>query len=269
MDFDDVKEMNAKFDALAVGGKVTMPLNDTFWGARFGMLTDAYNIRWMFNCNLRQSRAAPPPASGHCADEGVQRPPAAGGRRGLWPASRKVITGNQPASVSRQQRLHRARAAQVVLAVVELQQLIQRLEPQAPASALQHQPLPQPARLQQLTGVGRLAHADRSEGRRGPALLVDGHRQPGPCDILVAGPRSHHPQHALPGRSARQRSEGRRGAGAPRAGLLRNQASLACMNSGWAISARVASMMPASKRRPRGSPRANRSTRRAGSWLLP
>ncbi len=54
MDFDDANEMNRKFDALAVGGKVTMPLNDTFWGARFGMLTDAFNIRWMFNCQLRK-----------------------------------------------------------------------------------------------------------------------------------------------------------------------------------------------------------------------
>jgi len=22
-----------------------------FWGATFGMLTDAYGVRWMFNCN--------------------------------------------------------------------------------------------------------------------------------------------------------------------------------------------------------------------------
>jgi PhnB protein len=54
VDFDDVSEMSAKFDALAVGGKVSMPLNDTFWGARFGMLTDAYGINWMFNCELKK-----------------------------------------------------------------------------------------------------------------------------------------------------------------------------------------------------------------------
>jgi len=53
LDFDDAGEMNEKFDALAAGGKVTMPLNDTFWGARFGMLTDAYGIRWMFNCQKK------------------------------------------------------------------------------------------------------------------------------------------------------------------------------------------------------------------------
>ena len=55
LDFDDAADMAKKFDALAVGGKITMPLQDTFWGARFGMLTDAYNIKWMFNCELKKS----------------------------------------------------------------------------------------------------------------------------------------------------------------------------------------------------------------------
>jgi PhnB protein len=47
--FDDAKDAAARFDALAAGGTVTMPLQDTFWGATFGMLTDAYGIHWMFN----------------------------------------------------------------------------------------------------------------------------------------------------------------------------------------------------------------------------
>jgi PhnB protein len=55
LDFDDVADMTTKFDALAAGGKVNMPLNDTFWGARFGMLTDAFGIRWMFNCEKKKS----------------------------------------------------------------------------------------------------------------------------------------------------------------------------------------------------------------------
>jgi PhnB protein len=54
LDFDDIPEMNQKFDALAAGGSVTMALNDTFWGARFGMLLDAYGIRWMFNAQLKK-----------------------------------------------------------------------------------------------------------------------------------------------------------------------------------------------------------------------
>ncbi len=51
LDFDALNDARARFDALSAGGKVTMPLADTFWGATFGMLTDAFGIRWMFNCN--------------------------------------------------------------------------------------------------------------------------------------------------------------------------------------------------------------------------
>lgn len=42
-------EQDALFSALSAGGKVTMPLQDTFWNARFGMLTDQFGINWMFN----------------------------------------------------------------------------------------------------------------------------------------------------------------------------------------------------------------------------
>lgn len=52
--FDDPEEMAKKFDALAVGGEVTMPLEDMFWGAKFGTLQDAYGIPWMFNCELKK-----------------------------------------------------------------------------------------------------------------------------------------------------------------------------------------------------------------------
>ena len=54
LDFDDPVDMARKFEGLATGGAVTMPLQDTFWGARFGMLTDPYGIRWMFNCEIRK-----------------------------------------------------------------------------------------------------------------------------------------------------------------------------------------------------------------------
>ena len=45
----DVAEAQRVFDALSAGGTVTMPFSDTFWGARFGMVTDRYGIRWMIN----------------------------------------------------------------------------------------------------------------------------------------------------------------------------------------------------------------------------
>ena len=43
------EEIEKLFNAISEKGKVTMPLQDTFWGARFGMLTDQFGINWMFN----------------------------------------------------------------------------------------------------------------------------------------------------------------------------------------------------------------------------
>jgi uncharacterized glyoxalase superfamily protein PhnB len=30
-------------------------MQDTFWGAKFGMLTDAHGIKWMFNCEVKKT----------------------------------------------------------------------------------------------------------------------------------------------------------------------------------------------------------------------
>ena len=38
------------FTDLAEGGTVHMPLQQTFWAARFGMLTDRFGIPWAINC---------------------------------------------------------------------------------------------------------------------------------------------------------------------------------------------------------------------------
>jgi len=35
---------------LAAGGAVRMPIQETFWAARFGMLVDKFGIPWMINC---------------------------------------------------------------------------------------------------------------------------------------------------------------------------------------------------------------------------
>ena len=43
------EEAKRLFDALAAGGNVTMPLQDMFFGAYFGELTDKYGINWMIN----------------------------------------------------------------------------------------------------------------------------------------------------------------------------------------------------------------------------
>jgi PhnB protein len=54
LNFTDVPSIDKTFAALAEGGKVTMELQDTFWGARFGMLTDKFGINWMFNHDKEQ-----------------------------------------------------------------------------------------------------------------------------------------------------------------------------------------------------------------------
>ncbi|MGC4037383.1 MAG: VOC family protein [Chitinophagaceae bacterium] len=49
LSFDILEEIEKKFAALSDGATITMPLQDTFWGAKFGMLTDKYGVNWMFN----------------------------------------------------------------------------------------------------------------------------------------------------------------------------------------------------------------------------
>ena len=49
VEMDDENKMSEVFDKLAEGGKISMPLQDTFWGAKFGMLTDKFGTGWMFN----------------------------------------------------------------------------------------------------------------------------------------------------------------------------------------------------------------------------
>ena len=47
---DEPAEAERVFDALAAGGTVTMPIQETFWAHRFGMLTDRFGTPWMINC---------------------------------------------------------------------------------------------------------------------------------------------------------------------------------------------------------------------------
>lgn len=47
---DTRAETDRLFAALGQGGKAEMPLQDMFWGAYWGCLTDRFGVRWMFNC---------------------------------------------------------------------------------------------------------------------------------------------------------------------------------------------------------------------------
>lgn len=47
---DEPVEAERLFHTLATNGTVTMPIAETFWSVRFGMLVDQFGIPWMINC---------------------------------------------------------------------------------------------------------------------------------------------------------------------------------------------------------------------------
>ncbi|WP_276134727.1 VOC family protein [Polluticoccus soli] len=46
---DSREEADKLFKGLSEGGKVMMPLEDTFWGAYFGMFVDKFKVQWMIS----------------------------------------------------------------------------------------------------------------------------------------------------------------------------------------------------------------------------
>ncbi len=46
---DTRDETKRLFDALSLGGKITMELQDVFWGDYYGSCTDKFGVQWMFN----------------------------------------------------------------------------------------------------------------------------------------------------------------------------------------------------------------------------
>lgn len=47
----DADEATRIFNGLSAGGKVTMPLQKTFWAPLFGMFTDKFGVNWMVGVN--------------------------------------------------------------------------------------------------------------------------------------------------------------------------------------------------------------------------
>jgi PhnB protein len=47
-------EAERLFNALSEGGTVIMPLEETFWARKFGMLVDRFGTPWMINCSKPQ-----------------------------------------------------------------------------------------------------------------------------------------------------------------------------------------------------------------------
>lgn len=52
--FTDVAEGEKVFAALSDGATVTMPLAETFWSERFGMLEDKFGVSWMVNAGAQK-----------------------------------------------------------------------------------------------------------------------------------------------------------------------------------------------------------------------
>lgn len=53
---DSRNEADRLFNGLSEGGKVTMPMNQTFWGSYFGMFTDKFGINWMISFEDQQKQ---------------------------------------------------------------------------------------------------------------------------------------------------------------------------------------------------------------------
>lgn len=47
--FDKKEELEAVFNQLAEGGEIAMPLQNMFWGDRFGRVKDKFGVNWMFS----------------------------------------------------------------------------------------------------------------------------------------------------------------------------------------------------------------------------
>ncbi|RON08853.1 hypothetical protein BK659_15955 [Pseudomonas brassicacearum] len=54
LNVSSIAEAERVFTALADQGSIQMPLEATFWAARFGMLVDRFGVSWMVNCETDQ-----------------------------------------------------------------------------------------------------------------------------------------------------------------------------------------------------------------------
>ncbi len=55
IDTDSEEEANRYFNELSNGGKVIMPMAETFWGSIFGMFVDQFGMRWMVSYTFEKN----------------------------------------------------------------------------------------------------------------------------------------------------------------------------------------------------------------------
>jgi PhnB protein len=53
LNVETVEEAQRVFERLSENGTVSVPLEETFWAARFAMLVDRFGVPWMINCDKR------------------------------------------------------------------------------------------------------------------------------------------------------------------------------------------------------------------------
>ena len=51
---DDPETAERLFEQLSAGGRIRMPLQETFWARRYGVLVDPFGIPWAVNCGAGQ-----------------------------------------------------------------------------------------------------------------------------------------------------------------------------------------------------------------------
>jgi PhnB protein len=51
INLEDPEQAERVFAAFAETGNVKMPIQETFWAQRFGMVTDQFGTPWMINCD--------------------------------------------------------------------------------------------------------------------------------------------------------------------------------------------------------------------------
>ena len=54
LNMSDESDAERIFHELAADGRVVMPLEQTFWAARFGLVVDRFGIPWQINCEASQ-----------------------------------------------------------------------------------------------------------------------------------------------------------------------------------------------------------------------
>jgi len=53
LSYESADEAKRVFDALAEGGKITMPFNPSFWADGFGMVDDRFGTHWIVNGGMK------------------------------------------------------------------------------------------------------------------------------------------------------------------------------------------------------------------------